>query len=102
MGTIILFKEKKMNETETTLKLISGILLRSFIVAVVLLILWLVICLALGDFWYPIHSQLLDLTVPEVKLLHYNGIMFLRTLTICFLFCPFVAIEMVVRFKKKQ
>jgi len=90
-----------MNETETTLKLISGILLRSFIVAIALLILWLVAVLALGDFWFPIHSQIFDLTVPELKSLHLNGIVFFRTLAVCFLLCPFIGIEWVLRRGKK-
>ncbi len=91
-----------MSETESTLKLISGILLRSFIVAVAFLILWLVSYLTFGDYWTVIHVKLFDITEHELSLLHYSGMGIFKMLAFCFLFCPFVAIEWVIRSKKND
>ena len=90
-----------MNETDTILKQISGILLRSFIVAMALLILWIVIYLVIGDYWYISHTKLFDITEHELSLLNYAGMGLFKTLAFCFMLCPFVAIETVIRFKKK-
>ena len=90
-----------MNETETILKQISGILLRSFIVAMALLILWMVIYLVLGEYWYISHTKLFDITEHELSLRNYAGMGLFKILAFCFIFCPFVAIETVIRFKKK-
>ena len=90
-----------MNETDTILKQISGILLRSFIVAMALLILWMVIYLVVGDYWYISHTKLFDITEHELSLLNYAGMGLFKILAFCFILCPFVAIETVIRFKKK-
>ena len=55
-----------MNETDTILKKISGILLRSFFVAMALLILWLAIYFLIGDYWFISHSKLFELTEHEL------------------------------------
>ena len=90
-----------MNETDTILKQISGILLRSFIVAMALFILWLVIYLVVGDYWYISHTKLFNITKNELSLLNYAGMGLLKILAFCFMLCPFIAIETVIRFKKK-
>jgi hypothetical protein len=90
-----------MNNTDAILKQISGILLRSFIVAMVVLILWLAIYLVLGDYWFISHSKLFDITKHELALLNYSGMGLLKILAFCFLLCPFVAIETMIRFRKK-
>ncbi len=88
-----------MSDTKRNLKLVSGILLRCLIVAVAALIICLVF-LALGEYWFPIHARLFDLSESEIKRLHFEGVMLFRTLAICLFLCPLLAIELVVRSKK--
>ncbi len=90
-----------MNETDVILRQISGILLRSFIVAMAVLILWLVIYLVIGDYWYISHTKLFDLTEHELALLNYAGMGLFKILAFCFMLCPFVAIKTVNSFTKK-
>ena len=89
-----------MNETDTILKQISGILLRSFIVAMGLLLLWLVIYFVIGDYWYIGHTKLFGITKNELSALNYAGMGLFKVLAFCFLLCPFIAIETVIRSKK--
>jgi len=91
-----------MNDTDAVLKQISGILLRSFIVAIVLLILWLAIYLVMGDYWYASHSKWFDITEHELTLLNYSGMGLLKILAFCFFLCPFVAIKTAIRSRKKK
>lgn len=90
-----------MNETDTFLKQISRILLRSFIVAMAFLILWLVIYFVVGDYWFTCHTKLFHITEHELSILNYAGMGLFKILAFCFILCPFVAIETVIRFKKK-
>ena len=87
---------------ETYLKQISRILLRSFFVAMALLILWLAIYFLIGDYWFLSHSKLFALTEHELALINYAGMGLFKMLALCFLLCPFVAIEMVIRLKKSN
>ena len=91
-----------MNQTDTILKQISGILLRSFIVAMAFLILWLLIYLMVGDYWYIGHTKLFNLSEHELFLLNYAGMGLFKMLAFCFILCPFLAIEMMIRFKKRN
>ena len=90
-----------MNETETVLEQISRILLRSFIAAMAVLILWLAIYFVIGDYWFIGHTKLFDLTKHDLALLNYAGMGLFKLLAFCFILCPFVAIETMIRFKKK-
>ena len=90
-----------MNETDTILKEISGIFLRSFVFAMALLILWMVMYLMVGDYWYTSHTKLFNITEHELSLLNYAGAGLFKILAFCFLFCPFVAIQTAIRFKKR-
>ncbi len=91
-----------MNENEKILKLISGILLRSLIIALGLLVIWLVAYLALGDFFIPIHARIFDISETDVRLLNLEGVVLFRALAICFFLCPLIAIELLIRSKKVQ
>ena len=91
-----------MNDTDAVLKQISGILLRSFIVAMVVLILWLAIYLVVGDYWYASQSKLFDITEHEMALFNYFGMGLFKMLAFCFFLCPYAALKMVIRFSKKQ
>jgi hypothetical protein len=91
-----------MNEADAVLKEISRILWRGFLVAIMVLILWLVIYFAVGDYWYSRHTQLFDLSEHELDLLNYAGMGLFKILAVCFLLCPFIAIQTVIRFKKNK
>lgn len=91
-----------MNETDTILKQISGILSRSFIVAIALLILWLLLYLVIGDYWYIGHTKLFDLTKHELSLLNYAGMGLFKILIFCFILCPLIAIKTLIWFKKSN
>jgi hypothetical protein len=91
-----------MNETDTILKQISGILLRSFIVAMAWLLLWLVIYFVVGNYWFISHSKLFNITENELSVLNYAGIGLFKILAFCFLLCPYIAIETLIRSQKSK
>lgn len=90
-----------MNESEKVLKLISRILLRSCVVAMLFLTVWIVAFLTLGELWISAHSQLFSLTTHELNIISYAGMGLFKLLVLCFLFCPYVGIEWVLRSNKK-
>jgi Family of unknown function (DUF6868) len=92
----------KMDDSGAVLKQISKILGRSFIAAMAVLILWLVIYFAAGDYWFSAHGKFFDLGEHELAILNYAGMGLFKILAVCFLLCPFVAIETVIRFKKNK
>ena len=87
---------------DTALKQISRILLRSFIFALALLLLWMLLYLVVKDYWYIGHGKLFDLTDHDLALLNYAGMGLFKILAFCFILCPYVAIETIIRFKKKE
>jgi hypothetical protein len=88
-----------MNDTETILKQISGILLRSFIMAMALLTLWLLAYFVAGDYWFATHTNMFNLTAQDLSVLTYAGFGLFKLLAVCFLLCPYIAIQTVIRFK---
>ena len=43
-----------------------------------------------------------NITKQELSFLNYAGMGLFKILAFCFMLCPFIAIETVIRFKKKQ
>ena len=91
-----------MNENEKTLKLISKILLRSFMVAVVILVIWFVAYLTLGHWFIPLQARVFGLAEAEVRLLNFGGVTVFRALAVCVLLCPLIAIEWLRRSQKES
>ena len=67
-----------------------------------LLILWMLIYLVIGDYWYIGHTKLFDLTKHELSLLNYAGMGLIKILSSCFILCPLIAIKTLIRFKKSN
>ena len=82
-----------MYENDTFLKQVSGILLRSFIVSMAFLILWLGIYFLAGNFWFASHTKLFNITHHELSLINYAGMGLFKILAFCFLLGPYLALK---------
>lgn len=91
-----------MEYEDKTLKLISGVLLRSFLIAAGLLIIWIVGYLTMGDFWYSMHSKFYYFTRSQFSMIHYGGMLLFKMLSLSFMLCPFLAIEWLRRSRRKH
>ncbi len=69
--------------------------------SIAILLLWLVIYFAIGDFWFESHSKMFNLTEHDLSVINYNGMLVFKMFAVCFLFCPFVAIKTVIHANKK-
>lgn len=83
-----------MENLEKKLTIISAFLLRCFLVSLALVLLWLVIYLVAGDFWFQNHSEIFNLPQDDIRRLNLQGMMLLRTLAFCLFFVPFISLRL--------
>jgi hypothetical protein len=90
-----------MNESSSVisdLEVLSGILIRCFVIGVVFITLWFIFFLLGGDEGYTLHALLFQITRHEYDLLNYYGMAFVKGLN--FLLFPYLSIKMVLRRRK--
>ena len=75
---------------------LAKILLRCFVLAYALLLIWFAVSLSGGGVIYGI-GKWYGLTPHEVDLLNYGGMTFVKCTALLFFLFPFVAIRLVIR-----
>jgi len=85
------------SEIRRSLEVASGVLLRCFVLAAVLLLLWFVLFLVGGEMVYRIHGKLFDITKHELELLNYCAMALFKLLVFVAFVIPYVAIRLVLR-----
>ena len=88
-----------MNKEDMNIVLdaIAGILLRCFILAIAVLLIWFVIYLLMGDFVYGIHAKIFNITRENFELLCYYGMAYIKASAFLFFLLPYIGIKLVVR-----
>jgi hypothetical protein len=92
-----------MNESSSVisdLEVLSGILIRCFVIGVVFITLWFIFFLLGGDEGYTLHALLFQITRHEYDLLNYYGMAFVKGLNFLLFLFPYLAIKMVLRRRK--
>lgn len=87
-------------DMNTVLDTIAGILLRCFILSIVLVLVWLVIYLVIGNLAYIIHAKLFQITRQDFELMCYFGMAYVKICAFVFFLFPYIAIKLAVRGKK--
>ncbi len=86
-----------MNNINAVLKSISAILLRSFIVSMIVLVLWIILYFTIGRYWMLSHSELFGVTQDNLRFINYQSMLVYKSIAICFLLCPLIAIQLYLR-----
>ena len=88
------------NQPDEFFGTLAKVLLRCWIFGFILLLFWFSAVTLAGDLVYGAHSNVFGLTLHELKLTHYCGILVTKLVVgVCF-FIPWVSIRMVL--KKRQ
>jgi hypothetical protein len=85
------------DEMNHLLDIISGVLIRCFLLTFALLLTWFLFFLLGGEQGYRIHSQWFDLSRRDYDLLSYYGMAFMKISAILFFLFPYVAVRLVLR-----
>ena len=87
-------------EVSDLLDAVGKVLLRCWILGVILLLFWFGTVVLAGDFAYGVHGNMFDLTLHELKVIHYCGILLAKLVVGLFFFIPWVSIRLVLRKRK--
>lgn len=88
------------DELNNLLDTAAGILLRCFVLAFCLLLLWFVFYLVAGNWAYSIHSRWFEIDRHNFDLMNYYGMGILKIAGFLFFLFPFVSIKLILRKKK--
>jgi len=88
------------DEMSNGFDVVAEVLLRCFLFALALLIVWLVSYVVRGDWIYSIHSKWFNLSKHEFVLMNYYGMAPLKLCAIVFFLLPYGSIKLMLRKKK--
>jgi len=74
-------------------RFMAGFFLRGFIYGVVLLILWFLLYLLVGDWVLDIHSSMFEIARPDFEKMNYFGMFLLKLAVFMFFLIPYLAIR---------
>lgn len=93
----------KRTEQATLLESLAAILIRSFLLAVALLLLWFFLYVLGGGAWsYSMNTPWSTLSRHDFDLLNYSAMAFVKMCAILFFLFPYLSIRLVLREKKKK
>ncbi len=84
------------SEVDNFLKAIAGVLIRSFILGIVVLMVWFLFLVLIDDLAYSIHSTWFDMTKQQFDLLWYGGMGLIKIFLFFFFLFPYIGIRMVL------
>lgn len=88
-----------MNNTENLIRALEAtaqVLIRSFVLGLLLLLIWFGVFWLMGDFAYNLHSTWFDLSRQQFHIIHYCGMGFLKIILFTFFLIPYAAIRLVL------
>lgn len=84
-------------EQDNLLEAVAGVCLRCFVLGMVFLLIWFLMCSAKGNWMFGIHSKWFKVSKHEMAVAHYCGLMFTKICIFVFFLFPYLAIKL--RFK---
>jgi hypothetical protein len=82
------------------LESIASVLIRCFIMAVIVQLVWFGVFVGIGDLAFGIHEELFGTERLYFDMVNYFGLMFVKMISILFFLIPWLSIKLVVRMKK--
>ncbi len=76
---------------------LAKVLLRCWILGFVLLLFWFGSVTLAGDLAYQVHGDLFGLTLPELRIIHYCGMLLTKLIVGVLFFIPWVSIRLVLK-----
>ena len=67
------------------------ITIRCFVIGMVVVFIWFLLCVATGNAMYELHSDWFGIYDYHVKLIHYGGLMFMKICCFVFFLIPYIA-----------
>ena len=80
--------------------LLAKVLLRCWFFGFIVLLFWFGAVMLAGDFVYGVHGNMFDLSLHELSLINYCGILLTKLAVGLFFFIPWVSIRLVLRKRK--
>ena len=87
------------DEMSNVLDVVAEILLRCFLFALALLIIWFMSYVVGGDWIYSIHSKWFAVSKHEFALVNYYGMALVKLCAVVFFLLPYGAIKLVLHKK---
>jgi len=88
------------DEQNNLLDAVAGVLIRCFVLAICLLLLWFVFYLVAADWAYSIHSRWFEIDRHNFDMMNYYGMGITKTFTFLFFLLPFISIKLILLKKK--
>ena len=87
------------NNPEYMLDAIAEILIRSFIIGIALLTVWLILVIGLPEWVWQMHAKIFDLAREQVARIHYAAMMVTKAGIFALFLFPYISIKLVLRKK---
>jgi hypothetical protein len=86
-----------LDSTRDFFDTLSKVLLRCWLFGFVLLFIWLVVVLLMGETIHQLHAPMFGLSGHELDVIFYSGMGLLKLLVLVFFFVPWLSIRLVLR-----
>ncbi|MFA7230421.1 MAG: DUF6868 family protein [Victivallaceae bacterium] len=93
---------KRSKQAVEFFEILAQVLLKCFLWTVIVMLLWLMLFLRLGDWLLEVNSCWLVVSISEFDSLNYWGIATLKLIAIVFFLIPYISIRMTIKKKKKK
>lgn len=87
------------SDNDRLLEDVAGVLIRCFWIGFVFLMLWAVLFIGLGDLIYKVHSSMYDMTRGQFDIIHYCGMLAVKSFVFLVFLMPYIGIKLVQRKK---
>jgi hypothetical protein len=88
-------------QNDLFLEMLAGILIRSFLLGLGLMLLWFLFYLVLPDWTYEMNTKWFNIGRHEFDLINYCGIGFVKMCILLFFLFPYLSIKLILCRSKK-
>ena len=69
---------------------IEKITIRCFFLGMALVFIWFLLCVATGNAMYELHADWFGISIIQLKIIHYYGLMFTKICVFVFFLIPYI------------
>lgn len=88
-------------EGDMDVQMLKDVFFRCFLYGMILLLIWFLMYLLLGDWIYSVHSSIFDLSRRHFDKMHYSGMVRLKMTIFVFFLIPYLAVTVSTRKRGK-